>query len=445
MKDDSRREKLLSLGPEQLTDLLLKAAQMFEPVDEMLTRAVAAPDERIDLFKVKLAAIKRSKRFIGYREAYEFALEIDSLLELLREGISDPTTGLKLLKSFYDADASILNRCDDSSGCIRPLFCNDAQQLFEQFARQCDDKKFVAKTVLQLISKNNYSTRDEMVTNIASYLPEQEIRELIRTLEKKAGTAENDAVENLHWIMRIARSLKDAELYEKTARAIHQDMPVYLCIKIGRVYLESGNFDKALSWANEKKEDTFQQYEREELLQDIYTGSGDTEKLIELRTGQFQKSPSKLTLGDLVKLLGEEERPRLIKEAVQQIMQQGELSLSSISFLLETGEIDSAEQYLLDRAEQLDGYDYDRLPEYAKHFEKHDRLLACSLIYRCLLDSILQRAYTKAYSYGARYLKKLDKLAAEITDWERFPDHGQYTQKIRTQHKLKRSFWGKYE
>lgn len=445
MNNDPRREKLCALGAEQLADLLLQTAKQFDPVDEMLTRAVASPDERTELFKKKLAAIKRSRRFINYREANEFAMEIGGLLDLLRDGDADAETGLKLLKSLYDADASILNRCDDSGGWFGQLFRYDAQQLFEEYAARCDDKNFVAKTVLQLISKNGYSTRDRMVDNISVYLPEQQCRELISTLEQQAQTASDDSEEYRHWIMRIARSLKDAELYEKTARAIYREIPVHLCIKIGRVYLESGNTERALYWANEKKEDTFLKYEREQLLEDIYTESGDTEQLIKLRTTQFNEAPSKILLRDLVKLLGKEERPRLIKEAVQQIMQQRELSLGSISFSLDIGEVDNAEKFLLDRADQLDGYDYERLPEYAKVFEQHDRLLAASLIYRCLLDSILERGYTKAYRYGARYLKKLDKLAEKIKAWAKFPDHDQYKQQIRTQHKLKRSFWSKYE
>jgi len=42
---------------------------------------------------------------------------------------------------------------------------------------------------------------------------------------------------------------------------------------------------------------------------------------------------------------------------------------------------------------------------------------AASVIYRSLLTSILDRGYTKAYSYEVQYLKKLDTMAASRTDW----------------------------
>jgi len=62
-----------------------------------------------------------------------------------------------------------------------------------------------------------------------------------------------------------------------------------------------------------------------------------------------------------------------------------------------------------------------------------------------LLTLILDRGYTKAYSYGAQYLKKLDTMAASITDWGNFEIHDVFKDGIYEAHKRKRSFWPKYE
>jgi hypothetical protein len=81
----------------------------------------------------------------------------------------------------------------------------------------------------------------------------------------------------------------------------------------------------------------------------------------------------------------------------------------------------------------------------AEAMELENRHLVASLIYRSLLISILERGYTKAYPHGIRYLKKLDKLAATISDWKNFNDHEAFKEQIIQAHGRKRSFWSKYE
>jgi len=77
--------------------------------------------------------------------------------------------------------------------------------------------------------------------------------------------------------------------------------------------------------------------------------------------------------------------------------------------------------------------------------ESEGRNLAASIIYRSLLSSVLERGYTKAYPHGIRYLKKLDKLAASISDWNTFDDHKEFKDDIYEAHGRKRSFWSKYK
>ena len=76
--------------------------------------------------------------------------------------------------------------------------------------------------------------------------------------------------------------------------------------------------------------------------------------------------------------------------------------------------------------------------------EEENRYLAASLIYRSLLGSILKRGYARAYPHGIRYLKKLDTLAAAVTDWKSFAGHEKVKEQLYQNHGRKRSFWSKY-
>lgn len=70
--------------------------------------------ENIQRFKTKLAALKRSRRFIRWDESAGFARELQDLLQDLKIGVSDPKQGAELVAAFYEADKGTLGNRDDS-------------------------------------------------------------------------------------------------------------------------------------------------------------------------------------------------------------------------------------------------------------------------------------------------------------------------------------------
>jgi hypothetical protein len=107
--------------------------------------------------------------------------------------------------------------------------------------------------------------------------------------------------------------------------------------------------------------------------------------------------------------------------------------------------MDDAESYILSRAGELDGDFYSSLVPLAKSMDAEGRHLVATVLYRALLDSILESGNTRAYSHGVRYLKKLDKMASSVTDWKGFPKHSSYVSALRTAHGRKHSFWALYD
>jgi hypothetical protein len=104
-----------------------------------------------------------------------------------------------------------------------------------------------------------------------------------------------------------------------------------------------------------------------------------------------------------------------------------------------------AERYLIERSVQLNGDYYYQLLPWAKTFEKQGRFLVASILHRALLESIFRHAKSKYYTYGVRYLRKLDDLAPRVSDWGDFVNHDDYKLNLRIEHKLKRSFWARYD
>jgi hypothetical protein len=444
----NRKQKLLDLGPDALADALLNLAVHSDEADDLIEQLIATPKENVQRFKKKLSSLKHSRRFIDWRGASGFARELEMLLQDLKSGVDDPFTGVELVSAFYEADNTIFEMCDDSSGNIGDVFRYDAKELFVNYAKRCEEKQKIADIILKVNQKDNYGIRDTLIDCAAECLPEDVIRSMIAELQKRADK-EKDEYGKRHHLMLIeslARQIRDAELFEKTRIASWGKLSTAALIDIARVYLESGDIETAHSWLKKIPEgETFQAYERDKLLEEIYQKQGDSEKLSDLLFQKFSSYPSTDTLQALLSVIGHDKQDEVINAEVVQILKSDRLRESDAEFLISIGKIDEAEGYLLGRADQLDGNHYGALLSLAEAMEAENRHLATSLMYRSLLVSILERGYTKAYPHGVRYLKKLDKLAAAFSDWKEFNHHEAFKEQIIQAHGRKHSFWSKYE
>jgi len=443
-----RKQKLIALGADALADALLNLAVHSDEADDLIEQLIATPKENVQRFKKKLSGLKRSRRFIDWRGAAGFARELEMLLQDLKSGVDDPITGVELVAAFYEADNTIFEMCDDSSGNIGNMFRYNAKELFVDYASHCEDKEKIADLILKVNKKDNYGIRDTLIDCAGECLSEPVIRTMIATLQKWADKEENEYGKRHHLMLieSLARQIKDAELFEKTRIASWGKLSTAALIDIARVYLESRDVETAHSWLKKIPEgETYQEYERDKLLEDIYKQQGDSEKLTELLYRKFKSYHSTDTLQALLDVIGHDRRDDVIKDEVRQILKTDKLREPDAEFLISIGKIDEAEEYLLKRADQLDGNHYGSLLSLAEAMESENRHLVTSLMYRSLLISILERGYTKAYPHGIRYLKKLDKLATSVADWKEFNHHETFKEQIIQAHGRKRSFWSKYE
>ena len=443
-----RKQKLIALGADALADALLNLAVHSDEVDDLIEQLIATPKENVQRFKKKLTGLKRRKRFIDWRESAGFSRELEMLLQDLKSGVDDPLTGVELVVAFYEADNTIFEMCDDSSGNIGDVFRYDAKELFVDYAKRCEEKHKIADIILKVNQKDNYGIRDTLIDCAGECLSEDVIRTMIATLQKWTDKEKDEYGKRHHLrsIESLASQIKDAKLFEKTRIASWGKLSTAALIDIARVYLESGDVETAHSWLKKIPEgETYQAYERDKLLEEIYQKQGDSEKLTELLLQKFRSYHSTDTLQALLDVIGHDKRDEVVADEVKVILKADRFRESDAEFLIATGKIDEAELYLLGRADQLDGNHYGSLLSLAETMEEENRHLVTSLIYRSLLISILERGYTKAYPHGIRYLKKLDKLAASVADWTEFNNHEAFKAQIIEAHGRKRSFWSKYE
>jgi Family of unknown function (DUF6880) len=446
--ETDRRKKLTELGPEALADALLELAVRIDAADDMVERLIATPNENIRRYKAKLADLKRGRRFIPWNESAAFAHELEMLLADLKSGVDDPRTGVELMAAFYRADGAVFEECDDSNGTVGDVFLFDAKELFVSYASKCRDKQWLSGLLFDLDRDDNYGVRDILVDCAGEYLPESTVRDLIERFQSTA-TKEKEDYKARHWLLRIeslAGQIKDAPLFEKTRLASRDEPSAGDCVDIARVYLESGDVETALSWLQRvSEEENFQAVDRDKLLLDIYGKKGDAEVQTKVAWRIFRRYRSAKALADLLEVIGHDQRDAVIESEVADVLGDKSFSHSSAIFLAEVGRLDAAETYLLDHADQFDGNFYGGLLSLAEAMEGAGRGLCASILFRALLDSILRRAYYKAYAHGVRYLKRLDQLAMSVSDWRDFENHSTYLSNLRREHGRKRSFWSRYE
>ncbi len=445
---ESRKQKLIDLGADALAEALLDLAVHSDEADDLIEQLLATPKENVQRFKKKLFSLKHSRRFIDWRGAAGFARKLEMLLQDVKAGVDEPLSGIKLLSAFYESDNTFFEMCDDSSGNIGDVFRYNAKELFVNYASRCTDKEKIADIILKLNLKDNYGIRDTLVDCVAEFLPKPVIRTMISVLQNRANDAKDEYNKRHHLMLieSLARQIKDAELFEKTRIASWGKLSTAALIDIARVYLESGDVETAHSWLKKIPEDeTFQAYERDKLLLEIYQKQGDSEKLTDLLYQKFRSYHSVDTLQELLDVIGHNKRDEVVVDEMAQIMESSALRESDAEFLIAIGKMNEAEDYLLKRADQLDGNHYGSLLSLAEAMESENRHLAASLIYRSLLISILERGYTKAYPHGVRYLKKLDKLVVTVSNWKEFNHHEAFKDLVYKNHGRKHSFWSKYE
>ena len=409
---------------------------------------VTAPADTVRRFKAKLSGLKRSRRFVRWGESAVRAGELQALLQDIQRSVTDPETGIDLLRAFYETDKGVVGNCDDSDGYVGDVYRCDARDLFLVYSQRFTDKDRLAKLVLKLVREDDYGVRDTLINCATEYLPEPAIRFMVDDLQKAADSERTDFQKRHRLILieSLAYQLKDAPLFEKTRIASWGKLSTAANTDIARAYLVSGDARTALSWLERiPGDDHFGADKRDMLLLDIYGQLGETEKRAAVAWRVFRRYRSLESLEELLTVIGAAQREAAITNEVASIIEEKTLSLSDAGFLIELGRTDDAAGYLLKRREQLNGDYYGHLVPLAKSMEEAGCSLAATAVYRALLDSILRRGQTGSYRYGIRYLKKLDKLTNLIKDWRGMDDHESYVDRLRQIHGRKSSFWSGYK
>lgn len=447
MTTDDTRTKLVKLGADALADALLTLSERDEIAEEMIERMVSTPVERVRRFKSRIAGLKRGRKFYHWNMIDELAQKLESMLKDIEGAEIDPCLGAELIIAFFKTDDVVFEHCDDSSGRVGDIYRFSAKRLFKHYAQQCEKKDLLVKVLVEYYQKDDYGIRDALIDCAAEYLEETHSRELIAAFQEQVQQSDERQAGHYYLVIEsLAHQIKDAQLFEQTRRAHWGKLPTAACVDIGEVYLESGDASTALDWLNRiDPNERFMFDRREKLLLEIHEALGNQEKVTEIAWRMFHSYRSKDNLERLLHCIGNDKRDVVIDDEISTIHKMERFNASDVNFMIEQGRSEEASRYIVARTGQIPGEFYDWLLSVAEAMQTGGYPLAATVVYRALLDDILDSSRTRAYGHAAKYLKTLDGLSTQITDWQDVPPHVAYASTLQEKHGKKRSFWSRYE
>ncbi|HXP90388.1 MAG TPA: hypothetical protein VN931_05605 [Fibrobacteria bacterium] len=391
-----------------------------------------------------LAGLKRSHAMVWRSGSRHWATEILARLRGWCATIDDPRDGCDLLLRFYVGDDALFSHCDDSNGDLGDLFRSEVKALFVGFARSCPDKEWIAAELFRLLGDDGYGVRDSLLAGARDYLPEPVLRSLVKRFQA-ASDFEPDEFQKRHWLMfveMLAREIEDPVLFEQTRIRAWGKLNPAAHLEIAQIWFDCGDAGSARKWLESIPQgDNFKGDERDDLLVRVAAAQGDIEARDAAAWRRFRRFRNRKSLEELLAVIGPTDKVRLEEEEARRISSEDRLTESDALFLLETGLLDQAERYLLDRIAQVSGDRYGETLDLAEATAQAGKPLVSSLLYRALLHSILVHARRNAYRHGAKYLATLERLARSVGDWRGHPSHEAYLAELRTRHGLKKAFW----
>jgi hypothetical protein len=223
--------------------------------------------------------------------------------------------------------------------------------------------------------------------------------------------------------------------------------------------LAAKRFDEALDWVRREKRGAIvymsavdfaegrvtrpYEFKRVALEARILEAQDDRAAAQALRWSRFEKTLDVETLRAYVAGLDDFQEFDELDRAFA-LAESSPQAYAALAFFVAWPRPDRAARLVLARSGRWEGRHYGVLAEAATLLET-DYPLAATVLYRALLDDILVRGHSAAYSHGARYLAKLGDIAKSIAGDSGLEDHATYLFGLKKAHGRKYGFWSLVE
>ena len=465
-------EALVKLGSEKLARLVLGEAKRDSAFRKLVAAALAAtkgPAAVAAIIDKRLAGLDRAEAFVDWDKAKDFTADIAATVATITGELAsaDPDAAVDRLVRFLSTANLVFGRIDDSSGRLQDVYHEAAAALPDLIGRLKEvDKASIPDRLFALAVSDDYGFFSTIMPELVARLPAHGVDrwdERLAEMERSLGPVKE---EDKDWkrrakadrIIRLRQAIADCRhdvdafiALEKRRSNAHRDT-----MAIAERLCGAGRHGEALEWIRTRGRPglKFMTYDdladgssprdvtdlaRTRLEIRILEAMGDRPAAQDLRWKTFEATLDAGMLRDHIAHLPDFAEFDVLDKAFAHAIA-FEQKYRALAFFLNWPHLDLAAKLVLDRRAEWEGRYYEPLSAAAAQLEP-DHPVAATILYRALLDDILDRARSPAYGHAARYLEKLDALAALGDAASSIDPHETYRAAVAKKHGRKSGFW----
>ena len=459
-------DKLKDLGVDKLAQLVLGEAERNAGFRRQVKAAMAGkagPEAIAKLIDRRLSGLERARSFVDWDKAHAFRDDLRSLTDTIVSelGTASPTLAMDRVLRFVATHERVFERIDDSSGRVQDVYYQTIAAV-SNLAQRLDQSEadLLPGRIMAALGESTHGYLVDMTEAVAPHLPQATLARWDADLDEAIAERQVEEAERMsdRWFYSMTSQWSQMRQIIAQARGdidlligIETKKPAHMQDTLGMAarLLEAGRTTEALEWVRKPGRGPFGDTDgnvnsppRVSLEAQILEALGDKSGAQALRWRCFEAGLSADILRQYLKRLPDFEDVEAEERAHTLALGHTDPD-AALQFFLDCPRLDLAAELIVAHHHRWDGRDWHVLPKIAGVLE-HEYPLAATILYRALLDDILARARSKAYSHGAKYLKQLTSLAkdADPARPQGFTDHATYLAGLKKAHPRKAGFWG---
>jgi hypothetical protein len=409
----------------------------------------------------------RKKRFASFLpDAASNEFEPGWDVSLVRDDVGLYYAAYGLGSPFLE-DAKLCERNDDSNGRLQKVYHEAAAALSDLVGRLEEaDKASIPYRLFALTVSDDYGFFSTIMSELVTHLPVHAVDQWDERLveaERSLGPtkdwdrdwkkrAKADRIIGLRQAIADCRHDVDAFIFLEKSRPDGHRHTTAIADRL----CDAGRHSEALEWVRKRGRPGLKAMTYENLADGstprdvsdlartrleirILEAMGDRTTAQDLRWKTFEATLDIGMLRDHIARLPDFAEFDVLDKALAHTIG-FEQKYRALAFFLNWPRLDLASRLVVDRRAEWEGRHYEVLLAAAKHWNPIIRW-AATILYRALLDDILNRARSPAYGHAARYLEKLDALAAHGDAASSIDPHHAYRAALSQKHGRKSGFW----
>lgn len=365
----------------------------------------------------RIASIQRGRRFIEYRYSFDFAEDINAIIEDIERFVVDKKEALKLLKKLILTDEKVYERCDDSGGFIQNSYAY-AQELWRMSAAKNLSDVVLLKELDSLLVLEGYGMRDilceDMSPSVLTKLYDQTLQKYLSADKEFSGYTWQ------HILKELAHFLKSPELYHKALNAKGTEIHGYEYLDIAKEYRLLEDARHTLEYLSFIKEPDFTI--KDEYFETLIWAYGQLKNEASITKAYkqwYERGKSAKVFLTYLGRLDKEDAGRERKRALEEDIQ--ELTFSQkIDFFMTLEEKPLCAEYIRKNPEQIETeYLYNDTFKQVVQWLKKEYPQEAVLLYRNRVENALKGSISKYYPGAIKALEKISVIESQhdTSDW----------------------------